>query len=273
MTFCSDEDARGSDDDSGAASLGGKRLERCVAAEDALRGRAALCRCRGKQRGGDGTVIRCTAMGSSANGPKERLLDRGAGALESDALLAIVLRGAAVDAEMLGGASRWIDSGGPAMVGVRPEDVVAASPLPLEASSVLAAALELARRVAAPPPPEAIRGPADVAAIARRELGGLRRERVIVIVCDAVDRPLRSVVVSDGAIDRSLMPVREILNAVLRWDGRAFAVAHNHPCGAADPSDADLASTRCIADAARVVGLRFLGHVVVGDRCWVSVLT
>lgn len=83
------------------------------------------------------------------------------------------------------------------------------------------------------------------------------------IVCDAANRPLRTVVVSDGAIDRSLMPVREILNAVLRWDGRAFAVAHNHPCGSLEPSDADVAATQHVAGAAGVVGLRFLGHIVV----------
>lgn len=42
------------------------------------------------------------------------------------------------------------------------------------------------------------------------------------LVCDAANRLRRTVVVSEGAIDRSLVPVREILNAVLRHDGRAF---------------------------------------------------
>lgn len=191
------------------------------------------------------------------------LLDRGAGDFDTETLLAIVFRGAEVDRDELGAFSQHIDSGRPTMIAARRE----------HSAAVLAAAFELARRAAHEPAPELIRGPADVASVAHRELGGLRRERVIAIVCDAANRPLRTVVVSDGAVDRSLLPVREILNAVLRWDGRAFAVAHNHPCGNVEPSDSDVAATHRIAEAARVVGLRFLGHVVVGDGQWAAVAT
>ena len=116
-----------------------------------------------------------------------------------------------------------------------------------------------------------VRGPDDVAKIARREVGALRRERVIVIVCDAMNRLRRTIAVSDGAADRSLVPVREILSEVLRWDGRGFALAHNHPGGDPEPTEADVIATRRIVDAARIVGLRFLGHVIVADGEWRTV--
>jgi DNA repair protein RadC len=103
----------------------------------------------------------------------------------------------------------------------------------------------------------------DVAEVARRELDGLRRERVLVLVCDAANRLRRTVIASEGSIDRSLVPIREILNAVLRHDGRAFAVAHNHPGGELEPSEADQLATARLRAAAQTVGLRFLGHVVV----------
>jgi len=74
--------------------------------------------------------------------------------------------------------------------------------------------------------------------------------------------------VSAGSVDKSLMPVREILNAVLRHDGRAFALAHNHPSGNAEPSDADRRATEEVRRAAGVAGLRFLGHVVVTEEDW-----
>jgi DNA repair protein RadC len=76
------------------------------------------------------------------------------------------------------------------------------------------------------------------------------------------------VVVSEGSIDRSLVPVREILNAVLRHDGRAFAIAHNHPGGDPEPSGSDVQTTSEVRQAATVVGLRFLGHVVIGRASW-----
>lgn len=201
---------------------------------------------------------------ASADRPRQRLLDGGAGLLETEDLLAIVVQCDDADRRSLPRLAQLIDRGQLAIGGDWPAHVAVNT----DAIATLAAALELARRAAEAPAPDAIRGPDDVAAIVRRDLGGLRRERVLVVVCDASNRPLRTVVVSDGASDHALIPVREILHAVLRWDGRAFAVAHNHPCGDAEPSDTDVAATRRIADAARIVGLRFLGHVVVGGVPW-----
>ncbi|MGH9224477.1 MAG: JAB domain-containing protein, partial [Acidimicrobiales bacterium] len=62
-----------------------------------------------------------------------------------------------------------------------------------------------------------------------------------------------------------------VLNAVLRRDGRAFALAHNHPDGDPDPSDADRRATDELKAAARIAGLRFLGHVVVAGAEWRAV--
>jgi DNA repair protein RadC len=75
-------------------------------------------------------------------------------------------------------------------------------------------------------------------------------------------------VVSEGSVDRSLVPVREILNAVLRHDGRALALAHNHPNGDPTPSDADCRATEHVKAAAGIAGLRFLGHVIVAGQDW-----
>lgn len=119
--------------------------------------------------------------------------------------------------------------------------------------------------------PTTLKGPDDVASAARRELGDERRERVLVFVCDAGNHLLRTVLVSQGSVDRSLLPVREILNAVLRHDGRSFALAHNHPSGDPEPSAADRRVTGEVRAAAKVAGLRFLDHVVVAGEEWRSV--
>jgi DNA repair protein RadC len=67
------------------------------------------------------------------------------------------------------------------------------------------------------------------------------------------------VILSEGSIDRSLLPVREILNAVLCHDGRAVAIARNHPNGNPEPREADRRATAEVRDAARIVALDFLG--------------
>ncbi len=155
----------------------------------------------------------------------------------------------------------------------RPEELAARTGIGVAKAAALVAAFQLGRRAAFETLPVVLRGSAEVAEVARRELDGLRRERVLVLVCDAANRLRRTVVVSEGSIDRSMLPVREILNAVLRHDGRAFALAHNHPSGDPEPSAADRRATEEVSAAATVVGVRFLGHVVIAGDRWEAVVT
>lgn len=200
--------------------------------------------------------------------PRERLWARGAEVLTERELLALVLRNGAPGVSALDLAASLLAEYGSlrALAEARPEELAGKRGIGTAKAAALVAAFQLARRTDTGSASPVLRGPDDVAAVARRELGGLRRERVLVIVCDGANRVLRTVVVSEGSIDRSLFPVREILNAVLRHDGRAFAITHNHPSGGSEPSDADRRATREVRDAASVVGLRFLGHVVVAGH-------
>lgn len=206
--------------------------------------------------------------------PRERLLARGAEALADRELIALVLRNGAPDTSALDLAGELLADFGSLerLAQARPEELAAKRGIGIAKAAALVAAFHLARRAdAGGTGPVTLRTAEDVAQVAGRELHGARRERVIVLVADTANRLQRTVVVSEGAIDRSLVPVREILNAVLRHDGRAFAIAHNHPSGDATPSDADRRATADVAAAARAAGLRFLGHVVVTDAGWCSI--
>jgi DNA repair protein RadC len=97
------------------------------------------------------------------------------------------------------------------------------------------------------------------------------RRAAAVVVLDPGHRVRRVVPVSDGSSNTCLVPVREVLNAVLRNDGTAFALVHNHPSGDPTPSADDLRATGQMAAAAGTVDLRFLDHLVVTDRDWASV--
>jgi DNA repair protein RadC len=206
--------------------------------------------------------------------PRERMLHRGPEALSERELLALVLRNGtkSVSALDLAG-SLLAEYGGLAAIGVaRPEELARRSGIGVAKATALVAAFQLARRSIVDDPLTVLRSLDDVGEVACRELAGLRRERVLVLVCNARNRLRRTVIVSEGSIDRSLVSVREILNAVLRHDGRAFAITHNHPSGEPTPSKADEQATADIDDAARIVGLRFLGHVLVAGAGWAPVV-
>ena len=202
--------------------------------------------------------------------PRERLLARSAGALSDQELLAVLLRSGTRGASAIDlAASLLRDHGGlRGLASAKPEELASNGGVGMAKATALVAAFELGRRVDHPDEAIVIRSPDDVAKVARRELNGQRRERVLVLVCDSGNRLRRSVIVSEGSIDRSLIPVREILNAVLRHDGRSFAVAHTHPRGRVEPTDADRHATRDVQCGADAVGLRFLGHVVIDQDSW-----
>jgi len=188
-------------------------------------------------------------------------------------LLEIVLGPGLVDIDDIDTITRLIDSGQVVVATEKPDALADLVELRPSIVDVLVATLEIARRASLSPARAVIRGPADVAAIARRDVGGRTRECVLVIACDGSNHVLRTTILTRGSADAAPVPVREILNAVLRCDGRAFAVAHNHPTGVLNPTEADVVATERVAAGAHVVGLRFLGHVVVGGDDWTAVAT
>jgi DNA repair protein RadC len=202
--------------------------------------------------------------------PRKRLLALGAEALTERELLALVIRNGARGVGALDLAAELLAEHGSLRIlaATRPEELASKCGIVVTKAAALVAAFELGRRVGGEDETVTLRGPGDVADVARRKLAGLRRERVLVIVCNSANLVVRTETVSEGSMDRALVPVREILNAVLRHDGRAFAIAHNHPGGDPEPSDAERRATVELREAATVVGLRFLGHVVVGRGGW-----
>lgn len=205
--------------------------------------------------------------------PRERLLRLGPDALTDAELIALVLgTGRLGESAVRLAESLLREHGG--LGGLTACDPVALAREPGvgEAKGArVVASLALARRLAhTAESDDVVRSSADVARVAAPLLSGRRHERVVVVVCGPGNRVRARVVVADGAADAAPVPVREVLAEVLRRDGVAFAVAHNHPGGDPAPSDADRRTTAALVDAAERCGLRFLDHVVVAGDSWRS---
>lgn len=73
-----------------------------------------------------------------------------------------------------------------------------------------------------------------------------------------------------GTIDNTAVYPREVVKQALARNAAAVILAHNHPSGVAEPSDADRLITRRIRDALDLVDIRLLDHFIVGDGSCVS---
>ena len=208
--------------------------------------------------------------------PRERLAADGCRSLSDTELLALQLRSgtAGLSANDLA-AEVLAEFGNLHRLGAATVEEVARVPgVGAAKASSIVAAFEIGRRVRhADQEPQQLTRASDVARVAATAFAGIRRERVIVFICDRRGSLLQQHELSMGSDRRSLIEVREVLNAVLRYDGASFALAHNHPSGDPTPSDADVRATEAVACGAKAVGLRFLGHVIVGgvDDVWAEV--
>ncbi len=203
--------------------------------------------------------------------PRERLATLGALALSDAELLALLLRhGRPGQSAVALALDLLAEFGGlRGLSAARPEELASRAGIGPAKAAALIAAFHLGARVrVAGDGARQLATAWDVACTAIPRFAGARTERLLVLVCDAQNRVRHSVFVAEGAIDSVAVPVREILNTVLRHDGRGFAVAHNHPSGDPMPSADDRRATDILITAAGAVGLRFLDHVVVAGERW-----
>lgn len=132
-------------------------------------------------------------------------------------------------------------------------------------ASKLAAAFELGARVAR----ENLRAdpldsPERIHEMFAPQIAHLPQENVVVATLDSRLRHIGTNIVSVGTVSESSAHPREILRPVLSRGGFGFVLIHNHPSGDPTPSNADCRITRRIAEAAELMQLRFMDHVVIG---------
>lgn len=141
-----------------------------------------------------------------------------------------------------------------------------------EAKAVrLSAACELGRRlVNSTPLRPAIRSAEDVAALVRGQMGHLDREEFRVLLLDTKHRLLELYRVSLGHLNGTLVHPREVFKQAIRRSSDAVILVHNHPSGDPAPSPEDLAVTRRLVMAGRIVGIEVLDHVILGAGSYVS---
>jgi DNA repair protein RadC len=100
-------------------------------------------------------------------------------------------------------------------------------------------------------------------------LGALRaaaREQVWVLMLDARHRPISCETVAVGSLNSSRLTPRDVLAPALRAGSAALVVAHNHPSGDPSPSRADRLVTEALRDAAALIGIPLLDHLIVAAR-------
>lgn len=91
------------------------------------------------------------------------------------------------------------------------------------------------------------------------------QEAFYCVYLDRKNHPLGRHLITLGTVDSTLVSCREVFRGAILAGACALVVAHNHPSGDPAPSAADLHVTRKLRDAAKVIEIELLDHVIVGD--------
>jgi len=115
-----------------------------------------------------------------------------------------------------------------------------------------------------------INSPADAAALVQYEMSLLEQEHLRVILLDTRNRVLDIVEVYCGSVNSSQVRVSEIFRPAIQRNAPAIVVIHCHPSGDPNPSPDDVAVTRAIVQAGKLLDISLLDHLVIGGSRWVS---
>jgi DNA repair protein RadC len=218
------------------------------------------------RRGGAGSV-NLTQTVPEGQRPRERLLRSGSEALTTGELLAILLRTGTVGQNVVMLAENLLATFGTleALSRATPQELTRMNGLGAAKACQLAAAFALGVRAAR----EAVLQltmdtPERVYDFLAAEMRALSTEVVQVLILNTRYNLIAKEQVHTGAVNRTLFAPDVILRAVIARGGSHFIVVHNHPSGDPSPSEADRRATARLRDAANLLEVPMLDHVIIG---------
>ena len=206
--------------------------------------------------------------------PRERLIDCGAHQLSDAELLAILLRTGTLRKSAVELSRELLAKAG----GLRKllelsfDDFVALHGVGPAKYTQVQAALELSKRTLL----ETMRkdvmlgGSQDTMDFLTLQLRDRPYESFCVIFLDTRHQMIAYRELFRGTINGANVPPREVVKESLKYNAASLIIAHNHPSGVAEPSQADIHLTERLSYALALVDIKLLDHIIVGEEHCVS---
>jgi len=199
--------------------------------------------------------------------PREKLAAHGAAALTDPELIAILLRTGVPGANAIELARKLLKDYG-SLSGLSRCSVHDLAPRPgigLAKATQLVAAFGLGHRLARETlSKQKIDSPELVNELVGHEMRQLRKESLRVILLDTRYHFIRAEEVSLGSVNESIAHPRDVFRPAVISSAYAVIVVHNHPSGDASPSQTDHSLTRRLAEAAELLQIKLLDHIIIG---------
>lgn len=206
--------------------------------------------------------------------PRERIARYGAPTLQTAELLAIILRTGTERENVVELATHLLARYG-GLAGLARADhaeLCQEHGIGPAKAAQLRAALELGRRLAATMPEDRprITSPADVFLLLGVEMAALAQEQLRVMLLDSKNGVTHVQTVYQGTVNASLVRAAEVLRPAIARTSPSIIVTHNHPSGDPTPSAEDIRVTEQLFQAAKMMDIALLDHIVIGQGRYIS---
>lgn len=206
--------------------------------------------------------------------PRERLKHRGAASLGEAELLAILLRvGVQGENAVQVGQRLLKEFDGLAGIQRAPfEELEKQRGIGEAKAAQIKAAIELGQRISERKPEDrpTIGKPDEAASLVRFEMAELDQEELRVLLLDTRNHLLGIAKIYRGSVSTAQVRPADVFKPAIRSNATAIIVVHNHPSGDPTPSPDDVAVTRSLVEAGKLIDVEVLDHLIIGRGRYVS---
>ncbi len=218
-------------------------------------------------------IYRITDL-SEEERPRERLAKSGAAALSKAELLAILLRVGVKGMNSVQLGQFILDEMG-GLAGIQRaslDELCHLHGLGIAKAAQIKAAIELGSRLVREQANQngPISSPQSAADLVQLEMQELNHEQLRVILLDTRNRMITIETVYVGSLNQSLVRVGELFRTAIQKSAASLILVHNHPSGDPTPSPEDVALTRSVVQAGKLLDIDVLDHLVIGYGKFVS---
>lgn len=200
--------------------------------------------------------------------PREKLLEKGAKFLSDQELLAIILGKGNKKDDVLTLSTKLIKIIDDKGLNFSPEDILSIDGIGPAQAATISAVFEFVRRRIKPEGLK-IKFPADILPLIQH-YGDRKQEHFLCVSINGANEVMSVRVVSIGLINKSHVHPREVFADVIAERASAVIIAHNHPNGDLSPSAEDIQVTKQIKEAASILGISLLDHIVFNSKGYYS---
>lgn len=207
--------------------------------------------------------------------PREKMLFEGKEALSNAELLAILLRTGTKEKSAIEIAQEILAISQDGLLSLQtctPEELSVINGVGIAKACQILAAAELGKRMAAHRRKlkKEIANPEDIVQLFMEKMRYYKKEHFVALLLNSKGAILEEAEISIGDLCSTMIHPREVFCQAIKRSAASVLFVHNHPSGDPSPSAQDLETTKRLVQAAEILGIHVLDHIIIGDGTYIS---